>query len=97
MERALFVCLPPLAEPLSPNIWKALIFKMSVLEEREKLRNVGKELRQRKTQRRKDTQRKREGTREGNKEMELKRQNIKAAGNTLQTFSGVINMLISHI
>lgn len=37
------------------------------------------------------------GTRERNKEMALKTPNMKAVGNMLQTFSGVITMLISLI
>lgn len=39
MERALDA--GPLAEPLSPNIWKESISKVFVLEEKQKLRSAG--------------------------------------------------------
>lgn len=92
MERASFFCLPPLAEPLYTNIWKALIFKTCVQGKR-----VKNEERWENYTRRKNINiwEKRKGTREVNKGEE--RQNIKDTGNVLQTLSAVINMLISQL
>lgn len=93
MERAPFFCLPPLAEPLHTNIWKALILTMSVHGKESK---KNEEWWENKTVRQNiNIWEKRKVPREVNKGEE--RQNIKDSGNILQTLSAVINMVISQL